>query len=392
MAFDENFETTHWDAKEVKRATANRASSSRSAASHGTTQRRNKKKGKISYGFGMWLIGVVLSSAILAAIGWLLINDLCALNKEPLEASIVITKDDSVRSVADKLKDEGLIEYKWFFKLFAAVANADDKIGEGTYQLDTDMDYRCLIASMKGHSSLNTEVVTVTIPEGYTVQQTIDLLVEKGVSTEESLVEAAKNYAFDFEFVDNENLGDINRLEGYLFPDTYEFYVGEKGSVALKRFLTNTNSKLDPDRLALVEKSGYSLYEIMIIASLIEKETDGSDHDKIASVIYNRLKNPGAETVGLLQIDASLIYGLGENYTGTLTAEDMELDSPYNLSKNKGLPPTPICNPGLDSILAAIEPASTDYYFYALGTDGTHHFFTNYRDHVNFVNSGSYGG
>ena len=96
--------------------------------------------------------------------------------------------------------------------------------------------------------------------------------------------------------------------------------------------------------------------------------------------------------MGLLQIDASLIYGLGESYTGTLTAEDMELESPYNLSKNKGLPPTPICNPGLESIVAALEPAVTDYYYYALGTDGTHHFFTNYRDHVNFVNSGEYGG
>ena len=391
MAFDENFETTHWDAKEVKRATANRASSSRSTSQGASQNKRRKKKG-FRIGFGMWLIGVVLSSAILAAIGWLLINDLCALNKEPLEATITITKDDSVRSVANKLKKEGLIEYKWFFKLFAAVANADDKIGEGVYVLDTDMDYRCLIASMKGHSSLNTEIVTVTIPEGYTVQQTIDLLVEKGVSTEESLVAAAQDYTFDYEFVDNENLGEITRLEGYLFPDTYEFYVGEKGSVALKRFLTNTNSKLDPDRLAQVEKSGYTLDEIMIIASLIEKETDGSDHAKIASVIYNRLNNPGAETVGLLQIDASLIYGLGESYTGTLTAEDMELESPYNLSKNKGLPPTPICNPGLESIVAALEPAVTDYYYYALGTDGTHHFFTNYRDHVNFVNSGEYGG
>ena len=384
MAFDENFETTHWNAEEVKRA----APRSRQAAPQ---QRKRKKKSSLS-GWAVWAIGVVLASAILAAIGWLLINDLCALNKEPHEATIVITKDDSVRSVANKLKDEGLIEYKWFFKLFAAFAHAEDKIGEGTYQLDTDMDYRCLIASMKGHSSLNTEVVTVTIPEGYTVQQIIDLLVEKGVSTEESLLKAAQESVFEFEFVDNENLGETNRLEGYLFPDTYEFYVGEKGSVALKRLLTNTNSKLDPERLEQVKDSGYTLDEIMIIASLIEKETDGSDHAKIASVIYNRLNNPGAETVGLLQIDASLIYGLGESYTGTLTAEDLELDSPYNLSKNKGLPPTPICNPGLNSIIAALEPAGTDYYYYALGTDGTHHFFTNYRDHVNFVNSSEYGG
>ncbi len=390
MAFDENFETTYWDAKEVQKASSGAPSSHR-APQNAPVRKRRKKKNPVLR-FFVWLICVVLSSAILAAVGWLLMNDLCALNKEPASATIVITKEDSVASVADKLYDEGLIEYKWFFKLFALVAKADEKIGEGTYDLDTEMDYRCLIASMKGHSSLNTETVTVMIPEGYSVSQIIDLLVEKGVSSEESLTDAATEYAFEFEFVDNENTGEISRLEGYLFPDTYEFYVGEKGSVALKRLLTNTNSKLDPERLAQIEESGYTLEEIMIIASLIEKETDGGDHDKIASVIYNRLENPGAETVGMLQIDASLIYGLGESYTGELTAADLETDTPYNLSKYKGLPPTPICNPGLESILAAIEPAETDYYFYALGTDGAHHFFTNYNDHVNFVNSSEYGG
>ena len=140
-----------------------------------------------------------------------------------------------------------------------------------------------------------------------------------------------------------------------------------------------------------ISNSPYSMYQILTIASLIEKETDGTDREKIASVIYNRLNNVG-ETYHKLQIDASLIYGLGERYTGTLTTADLEYNTPYNLSLYEGLPPTPIANPGLASIQAAVEPASTNYYFYALGTDGVHHFFKTYREHVNFVNSAQYAG
>ena len=131
----------------------------------------------------------------------------------------------------------------------------------------------------------------------------------------------------------------------------------------------------------------------MIVASLIEKETDGSDHEKIASVIYNRLDGPGDKggTYGMLQVDAALLYALSE-HEGAITNEDKAVDSPYNLYKNAGLPPTAIANPGLESIQAALQPAETDYYYYALGKDGQHRFFTNYTDHVNFVNSSEYVG
>lgn len=120
-----------------------------------------------------------------------------------------------------------------------------------------------------------------------------------------------------------------------------------------------------------VEESSYSLQEIITIASLIEEETDGTDQANIASVIYNRLEGSGNKqgTYGLLQIDASLLYALPD-HTGPITSADMQTDSPYNLYQNAGLPPTPISNPGLASIDAALNPNSTDYYYYALGTDG----------------------
>ena len=141
-----------------------------------------------------------------------------------------------------------------------------------------------------------------------------------------------------------------------------------------------------------VEESGYSLKEIITIASLIEKETDGTDHAKIASVIYNRLNDSGSHgTYKMLNIDAALLYALPD-HEGALTNADKKVDSPYNLYTHAGLPPTPIANPGIASIDAALHPETTDYYYYALGKDGKHHFSRTLAEHNAFVGSSSYGG
>ena len=164
--------TTGWDREQVRRE----AEKSRSGAQHAQGQRppqrrRKKKRGNPILGFLIYIVFVVVSSALLAGVGWLLANDLCALNKEMAEATIEVTKEDNVNSVATKLKEAGLIEYKWFFKLFAWVSSADEKIGEGTYTLTTDMDYRALIVGMmsKTGQNLTAETVKVTIPEASSV-------------------------------------------------------------------------------------------------------------------------------------------------------------------------------------------------------------------------------
>ena len=388
MANFERHDTTDWDSEQVRRST--QSSEERTASSH-----RRKRRRKNLGGRALYFICVVSASAILAGVGWLLANDLCAFNKAPKTVVLEVTETDTFSSVATRLKEEELIEYKWFFKLFGAFSHAGDKIEPGVYELNTDMDYRALISAMStGATSTSTETVTVTIPEGYTVKQIISLLAESGVSTEEALTETAENATFDFSFVDNENLGDLSRLEGYLFPDTYEFYVGEQSSSALTRLLKNFETKMMNDEMkAKVESSGRSLQEIVIIASLIEKETDGTDQANIASVIYNRLADTGSHgTYGMLNIDAALLYGLPEDHTGGLTNEDKEYDSPYNLYKYAGLPPTAIANPGLAALQAAVEPESTNYYYYALGKDGKHHFSTTLEEHNAFLNSGEYGG
>ena len=159
-----------------------------------------------------------------------------------------------------------------------------------------------------------------------------------------------------------------------------------------ERFRIN-GQEISDELLAAAEERGYDLKKIVTIASLIEKETAGTDQGLIASVIYNRLEGSGDKggTYGLLQIDASLLYALPD-HTGAITSEDLQTDSPYNLYKYAGLPPTPIANPGLAAIEAALEPEQSNYYYYALGKDGKHHFFATLSEHTAFVNSSEYGG
>ena len=188
MADYKRGDTASWDAQQVRRGQADRQ------RSHQTTRRRKRRRfNPLTY-----LLLVLVTSAILAGVGWMLASDLCAFNKEPITATVKVTADDDMGSISDKLEEAGLIEYKWFFKLFAGVAHAQEKIGVGTYELNTDMDYRALIMGMRNASgNLNTDTVRVTIPEGYTVAQTIHLLAEKGVNTEEALLDAAANYDLD---------------------------------------------------------------------------------------------------------------------------------------------------------------------------------------------------
>ena len=375
-------DTASWDAGEVRRAEAPQKKK----------RRRRRRMNPILY-----ILMVLLCSALLAGVGWLLMSDLCAFNRGGIvEKTVEINADDDMGDVADKLKAQGLVNYDWFFEIFATVTKAEEKIGIGTYTLNTDMDYRALILGMRSTSgNMKAETVKVTIPEGYTVEQIIKLLAKNGVASEKDLLEAAKTADFKYSFIDNES-EDLSRLEGYLFPDTYEFYVNtKKPSSALDKLISTFNNRveaLDEELWDAAKAKGYDMEDIIVIASLIEKETDGTDHAKISSVIYNRLSDDGGHgTYKMLNIDAALLYAWPAGTT-SLTNADKEMDSPYNLYKYQGLPPTAIANPGLASIKAALSPEETGYYYYALGTDGRHHYSSTLSEHNAFLASGNYGG
>ena len=355
---------------------------------------------------------VLLVSSLLAGLAWIWAGDVLALNKPAASAVVTLPADiftsrevqgevsrngeteivtrtinvPDLNYVADILHENGLIEYKFLFKLFCAVTGVEKKgkIQPGTYELNTDMDYHALINAM-GATGSRVEV-EVTIPEGKTIDQIFALLEEKGVSTVEILQKVAAEYDYKFDFLQGVlPLGDYHRLEGYLFPDTYKFYMGGGESAAvwvLNKMLARFDDLFTDEMRAQAEEMGYSMHEVLTIASLIEKETDGTDQTKISSVIHNRMNHPDYETAGFLQIDAAIAYVTGRAVT---QADYQDVDSPYNTYLYQGLPPGPIASPGMVSLYSALHPESTNYYYYVLGSDGLHHYFRTHQEQLNYI-------
>ena len=341
-------------------------------------RRRRKKNGAVSA--LVYVIMVLGLSAILAAVGWVMANDVLALNKQFKSAVITVQSDDTAADVAALLKEKGIIDYPIVFRMYCAVSNSDEKLAAGIYELDTEMDYLALVRNMSARSAARIPV-TVTIPEGYELARVFALLEEKGVCTAEELNDMAANWPYRFSFLQDIPLGEPTRLEGYLFPDTYEFFSGDDPKMVINKMLLNFDAKFNEDLRELVASKDITMREIVIMASMIERETDGGDHDMIASVIYNRLSSGNFP---YLQIDATVQYALDERKEKLSTADTL-IDSPYNTYVVEGLPIGPIANPGMESLLAAIYPASSSYYYYRVSNDGrTHVFFKTYAEHESY--------
>ena len=363
----------------------------------------------------MYFVFIVCVSIILACLAWMAASDALALNKESfttvvnLPSSIFesktvsetdgngrVTGTKTVRSadisyISDTLKASGLIQYKWLFELFCRISHADVKVTPGTYELKSSFDYRALIQNMRAGSGA-TVTIDVTFPEGFTMEQIFRRLEENEVCSYEDLMEAATNYRYNYAFLEGMLPGNAIRLEGFLFPDTYQFFVGMQASSAINKFLETFYYLQTADMVKQVADRGMTMREIVTIASLIEKEAavdaDNRTDDRalIASVIYNRLE------AGMpLGIDASILYVFPE-HEGAPSTDLLAFDSPYNTRLHTGLPPTPICNPGQAALKAALSPAESEYYYYALNTaTGMHEFFTNADDFNAFVATQSYG-
>jgi UPF0755 protein len=328
---------------------------------------------------------IIAVCLLLASLLWLAATDVLGLGNENERVQVTIPEDFTISSVADILYEKGLIRYKFLFKLYAGFSNAEEKISKGTFELNKNYDYRALVNGMNIRGGKRVEV-DVTIPEGYTLRQIFQLFDANNVCSEKELWEAAANYDFDYDFLDKSTLGSKYRLEGYLFPDTYTFYIGNSATGAIDKMLKNFDNKFKDEYKTRAEQLGYSVHEIITIASMIEKEAGAdSERGKIASVIYNRLKSANFP---YLQIDATIYYAIAE--TGEEFSTD--IDSPYNTYNHKGLPAGPIANPGLASIKAALYPETTTYYFYALNKSGTHNFFNSLAAFNEFISSDQFGG
>ena len=329
-------------------------------------------------------LAVAVGLGLLAAKwGWKWAEDVLALTRPDATVEVVINDTDDLDDIAATLKEAGAIEYEWLFKLYCKFSGSEDYFDPGIYKINLTYDYHALVNNLQ-ESAGSRETITLMIIEGADTFEIFDLFEQNGVCSREKLEEAAATYEFDYDFLKSLPYGEANRLEGYLFPDTYEFYLKDDPEKVLGRLLRNFSARLSDEDMEKVEASGYTLREILTLASMVEAEAaNDEERPKIASVMFNRLNNWSDPKLGM---DSTVYYGaklLGTTFS-------TELDSPYNTYYYPGLPAGPICNPGLNSIHAVLEPDDTNYYYFATGVDGVNHFFKDADSFEAFLNSDQY--
>ena len=335
----------------------------------------------------LYFLGVFLSN-----IGWKLADDALGLTRAEEEVEIVINEKDDLDDVTAKLKQAGTIKYEWLFKLYCKIRGNQNFYDPGVYTIKKSYDYNALVNNLM-EGAATRETIKLMIAEGSTVDEIIQLLDENNVCSREKLEEAAADYPYSYDFLREAPAGTPSRLEGFLFPDTYEFYLMDDPENALGRFLRNFNNRVDEDYLSEIEQlemvggRKLTINDVVTMASIVEAEaaTD-DDRRKIASVMYNRLNNWEEPYLGM---DSTVYYAA--KLQGTTFPKDPEtLESLYNTYYVTGLPLGPICNPGLNSIRAVLNPADTNYYYFATGKDGVNYFFETAEEHREFIESDMY--
>ncbi len=287
---------------------------------------------------------------------------------------ITIPKGASLSEIGEILYDSNVVSSKLLFKLVAMIRGEQRNVKAGDYQLKTSSDAGEVLDLLISGKTL---VYSVTIPEGYNIFQVADLLDQKGLAARKEILDLAQDESFIKE------LGvETCSLEGALFPDTYLMRPAEKGSpkAIIRKMVNRFKQVYDLNVKETAEKNGWSLAQVITLASLIEKEAKANEHALVSAVFHNRLRKNMR-----LQSDPTVIYGI-KPMGSKITRADLDRKHPYNTYQISGLPPGPIANPGKDSLTAAVNPANVDYLYFVSKNDGSHQFSSNLADHNRWVN------
>jgi peptidoglycan lytic transglycosylase G len=291
------------------------------------------------------------------------------------EVIVTIPKGASLSQVGSILQNKGVISSKIVFKLVALIHGGQRAIKAGDYALKTGSDAGKVLDQLISGKTL---MISFTVPEGYNIFQVGDLMQQMGIMSRDEFLKTARDPVFLKE------LGiDGNSLEGFLFPDTYFFRPSEKvdGKLIIRRMVQRFFSVYDNYVRATAEKNGWSVVQVVTLASLIEKEARPHEHALVSAVFHNRLRLHMR-----LQSDPTVIYGI-KPMGSKITREDLNRKQPYNTYQFAGLPPGPIANPGKESLIAAVNPADADYLYFVAKNDGTHQFSCTLKEHNRWVNT-----
>ncbi len=356
----------------------------------GLTERRadrkaDRKKEKKSPIIKILMILTTLALICVAGFNFYMVRGGEALSPNDTTPVIVtIPEGSGTGKIAGILLENHLISNETVFKLQSRFKGNDGKYKVGSYVLSPSMTMdEMMNIIIEGKQ----QTKRFTIPEGYDIKRTAQKLSSEGFVDQDKFLEEIEYGTFDYGFLKDAPQGP-NRLEGYLYPETYDVYESATEADIINRMLQQFDKLFTQEYYDRANELGMTINQVLTIASLIERETRVKDEKAIvSSVIKNRID------LGMpLQIDATIQYALGEQKERLLYA-DLEIDSPYNTYKIKGLPPGPICSPGIDSIYAALHPAETDYLYYVLNPslNGTHSFTNNYnqflKDKQNYINN-----
>lgn len=306
--------------------------------------------------FFLFLAGFLVS--ILSA-AWILIP---IHKEEPVEKVIEIPYGYNSTEIRRLLEDAGLIRtHNYIFPIITKYLKIDGRLQSGEYRLSSSQNLVQIIDQLAKGKVLR---YRITIPEGFISRQIARLLADREIVDHDAFMELIQE--------------DNQFKEGYLFPDTYEFPKNYGAENVLKSMMKNFTEVVN-NQVDIEQKfpAGLSFAQVIILASIIEKEAQGTeDKPKIASVFYNRLSK------GMYLQSCATVQYLLDKPQEKLTEQDLSIESPFNTYLYSGLPPAPICNPGLESILAAVHPAEEDYLYFVLGKNDKHIFSKTYQEHL----------
>lgn len=340
-----------------------------------------------------WILAIVsiivfLIIGVGAGVTLYVINGLQPVNPQEREVRITIEPGSSSSQIAKLLEEKGVIRNQTVFNYYSRYMNQGSRFQAGIYDFEIGLSHEEIIEKLNNGEVVEAEMIRFTIPEGFNVRQIQQLLAQKGFVNEERFMELVQQGEFMQDQVqsipDNEQI--LYRLEGYLFPETYEMKKDSKEEDIINRMLTELERKLNSlpkDWPEALESIGLTFHEMLTVASMIEREVVVPKERPIVSgIIQNRL------AAGMkLELDATVQY-LFEEQKEVVTYADLEIDSPYNTYENVGLPPGPVASPSLDAIRAALYPEESEFYFYVTKKDGTseHYFGKTYNDHMDNIN------
>lgn len=365
-------------------------------------RRKKKKYTNHTRTMGHVFLGVVLSVAAICVgvfLAWKVIvglMDYTGMAKKSHEADIVIDSTMNVDDIAETLHENGIIEMPWLFKTYINMKDEAEGFLDGEYTVNSTMSYSNIITLLKTVRQY-TNTVTVMIPEGYNAQQIGQLLEENLVCRADDFEKyyRSKLEKYDFEEQISVNENRFYALEGYLFPDTYEFYViddlpdkpsmdtSQYAKQAAEKMYSNFQNKITKKMYARAKELGMTFDEVVTLASIIQKEgTNEENMANISSVFHNRLEN--MYEYPHLQSDTTDNYiedVIRPNIPSSSLALYENVITAYDTYTCEGLPAGPICSPGLEAINAALYPAETDYYYFLSSSDGVFYYASTVEKH-----------